>query len=212
MADVANGTSGADQKPSGSDGDLNADSSSSKDTVAYDTYRKVLAEKKKKDEELASVREELAKRNKLDKEREEAELKAKEDYKKIAELREKELNETKIKYDSLNKEIQESLKFNAFLEALPGELPRKYWGMVNTKEIVIDPSTGDPDPVSIKKVAESFQAEYGELIKNPNKAKLPGDAASGGNAVITSEVWKTMTPEEKKKNLSSYMAQKIKRG
>lgn len=206
MTDVVNGASGADQKPSGPTGDAIVADQTSKDSVAYETYKKTLAQKKKLDEELAARDEELNLLKREKKEREESELKAKEDYKKLLELRDKELEETKVKYSSLNKEIQESIKFNSFLESLPGNLDKKYWRMVDTSEIVIDPATNEPDPTSIKKVAEKFQAEFGELIQTPGKAKLPNSAAQTGNVAITDEVWNSLSAKEKKDKLPEYFA------
>lgn len=205
MSDVVSGSSGTDQKPSGSDGDV-AINDSSQDSVKYETYKKVLAEKKKRDEELKLVADENAILKREKKEREENELKAKEDYKKLLELRDKELNETKEKYNGLNSSIQESVKFNSFLESLPGQLDKKYWRMVDTSEIVIDPNTNEPDPSSIKRVAEKFQAEFGELIQTPGKAKLPNNASTGPIAAINDETWSKMSPADKKKNLSQYHA------
>lgn len=206
MSETVNGTSGTDQKPSGlkeelSDGES---SSTSKDTVAYDTYRKVLAEKKKRDEDFRAAQEELSALKRAEKERTEAELKAKEDFKKLVELREKELNEVKSKYDGLNSSIQESVKFSAFLENLPGQLDKKFWKMVDTSEVIIDPESGEPDPTSIKKATEKFVAQYGELVQTPGKAKLPNQAATTATA-INDEVWKSMSPKDKKENLHRYV-------
>lgn len=212
MTDVVNGASGADQKPSGTNGELSDETKNDKDSVAYDTYRKVLAEKKKRDEDLKAAQDELARLKKLEKERTEAELKAKEDYKKLVELREQELGEYKNKYEGLHSTIQESVKFNAFLEALPGQVPKKFWKMVDTSEIVIDPATGEPDPASVKKVADKFQAEFGEIIQTPGKAKLPNQAAGAQTAVINEQAWAAMSPKEKKDNLASYVEYKKLKG
>lgn len=211
MTDVTSGASGADQKSSGQTETSEEVTQSVKDSVKYETYQKVLNEKKKRDEDFKAAQEELAKLKKLEKERTEAELKAKEDYKKLVELREQELNEFKSKYEGLSTTIQESVKFNSFLEALPGQLPKKFWKMVDTSEIVIDPSTGDPDPSSVKKVADKFQAEFGELVQTPGKAKLPNKAA-GSATVINEQVWAAMSPKEKKDNLASYVEYKKQKG
>lgn len=206
MTDVVNGVSDADQKASGKTGDVADQVSKSKDTVAYETYQRTLAQKKKADEELAAKDEELNLLKREKKEREENELKAKEDYKKLLELREKELEETKGKYNGLNQTIQEQIKFGAFLESLPGNLDRKYWRMVDTSEIIIDPSTNEPDPSSIKKVAEKFQAEFGELIQTPGKARLPNQAAHASAVAINDEVWNSLSAKEKKDKLPEYFA------
>lgn len=199
-------SSGSDQQAaSGADG--NTDSTlASKDPVAYETYRKVLGEKKRRDEELRAKDELLAKYEQENKERIENELKAKEDYKKLLEMRDKEIQEKDHKLKSIETEIQESAKFSAFLEAIPGQVPKKYWQMIDTAQIVIDPTTGQPDPGSVKKAAEVFQNTYGELIVNPGRAKMPNQAASGPVEPMTEELWKSLSPKEKKQRLPDYVA------
>lgn len=205
MSETNTDASGADQKSSGQmDGAEEQHESSSKDTVAYESYRKVLSEKKKRDEELKAAQEELAKLKKADKQRLEDELKQKEDYKKLLELREKEKTDIEEKFNSLSSQIQDSLKFQHFLDALPGSLPKKFWKMVDIGEIIIDPTTGEPDPVSVKKVADGFQSEFGELIVQPGKAKLPNGSAKPSTAPITKEIWASLSPKEKKERLPEY--------
>lgn len=205
MTEKTTDASGADQKSSGQMEGADDSANASKDTVAYDTYKKVLSEKKKRDEELKAAQDEITKFKKLEKERVEAELKQKEDYKKLLELRENEKSEIEQKFNSLHSQIQEGLKFQSFLEALPGQLPKKFWKMVDTSQIVIDPATGEPDPVSVKKAAESFQAEFGELIVQQGKAKLPNASAKVGAAPITKELWQGLSPKEKKERLHDYV-------
>lgn len=207
MSETVNDSSGVDQQSASGDveGADSTANSSSKDAVAYDTYRKVLSEKKKRDEELRAKDEELKALKKAEKERVEAELKAKEDYKKLLELREKELQERDQKLKAIETEIAESTKFQALLDALPGQVPKKFWSMIDTSQIVIDPTTGSPDPTSIKKAAESFQANYPELIVSPGKAKLPNAAANGSSGMMTEELWKSLDPKQKKERLSEYV-------
>lgn len=203
---TVNASSGSDQQTaSGTDGNADTAQGASKETVAYDTYRKVLSEKKKRDEELRAKDELLAKYEQENKERIENELKAKEDYKKLLEMRDKEIQEKDRKLKNIETEIQESAKFSAFLEAIPGQVPKKYWQMIDTAQIVIDPTTGQPDPGSVKKAAEFFQNTYGELIVNPGRAKMPNQAASGAVQPMTEELWKSLSPKEKKQRLPDYV-------
>lgn len=207
MTDVVNGASGADQKASGSTGDsADVANDSSKDFVSLETHRRLLAQKKQRDDELKARDEKIALLERKEKEREEADLKAKEDYKKLHEIGKQELEEYKAKYNGLNSEIQEQVKFSTLLQSLPGALDKKYWRMVDTSEIIIDPSTNEPDPTSIKKVAEKFQAEFGELIQMPGKAKLPNSAASSSSVAINDEVWNSLSAKDKKEKLPDYMA------
>ena len=181
--------------------------------VSIETHRKLLSEKKKREEQLEIA---LKKVSDLEKEKKaslEAELKEKEDWKKIAELREQEKIEVETKYTSLTSEIQEAAKFQSLLRALPGRLDQKYYSLVDTRDIVIDPNTGEPDPSSVKKVADSFNANFGELVVSSGKARLPYQAASGSTQSMTEELWKSLSGKEKKERLPEYVESlKQKRG
>jgi len=207
MSETVTASSGSQQQSASGDVDAieSADSSSGKDTVAYETYKKVVAEKKRRDAELAAKDEELKKLKAAEKERIEAELKAKEDYKKLLEIREKEIQERDQKLKEIETTIQESTKFEALMSALPGQVPKKFWSMIDTSQIVIDPSTGSPDPSSVKKAAEAFQANFPELIVQPGKARLPNTAAAGTGQQMTEEIWKSLDPKQKKERLSEYV-------
>ncbi len=213
MSEVVNGSGGTDQKSGGPNGGANdvdnSSQSASADSVSYETHRKLLAEKKKRDDELRATNDRLAALEREKKEREENDLKEKENYKKLVEIRDKELAETTAKYQTLNTTIQESVKFNSFLEAIPGQLDKKFWRMVDTSGIIIDPTTGEPDPTSVKKAADKFQAEYGELIQSGGTAKLPNNEAGQYQGAMNDDVWNKMSAKEKKDNLPKYHAWKL---
>lgn len=212
MSEVVSGAGGTDQKSSGQNGnvpDVDSSSSSTTDSVSYETHRKLLAEKKKRDEEVRLKDEQLVALQRKEKEREENDLKEKENFKKLVEIRDKELADERAKYNGLNTTIQESVKFNSFLEALPGQIDRKFWKMVDTSGIVIDPSTGEPDPTSVKAAADKFQAEFSELIQVGGKAKLPNNEAGQYQGAMNDDVWNKMSAKDKKENLPKYHAWKL---
>lgn len=210
MPEVVNGASGADQKPRGSDGNATDDTTqnASTETVAYETHRKLLAEKKRRDEELRARDEELAALKREKKEAEELKLKEKEDYKKIVEIRDGELAAERAEKEMLKNKFQDAVKFDAFINSLPGSVDKKFWQMIDLSAVVIDPTTNEPDPMSVKKAADKFRAEFPELIVNQNGAKLPNNAASGGAFVMNDETWNALSAKEKKDKLSDYMAWK----
>lgn len=135
-----------------------------KDSVAYDTYRKVLSEKKKRDEQLRELTEKLSEFQSKEKQRTEEELRKKEDYKKMLELREGELNEYKSKYEGLITQQRSVTKLTSFLDNLDGKVAKKYWDKIDLDQIVYDDETGEVDQMSVKKAIESFKAEYPEII------------------------------------------------
>jgi len=174
MADMKSASSGSSEVSTsgGTEQEEIQDVVKEKDTVSYETYRKVLSEKKK----LMEVRDEHEKLKAEVKSQHEARLKEQGDYKSIAEQYKAE-NE-KIKND-LVKERQnkeDSLKLGALLEAIPGNVPRKAWGLLDLDKIVIDPSTGHPDELSLQKAAKHFVDTFPELIQKTNGIKTSSEA------------------------------------
>ncbi len=160
--------------------------------VDYATYLKVLDEKKKLQAAVKA-------REAADKERSEAELKEKQEWKKLAELREKEVLEIKAKEAETQKFIANSRKMDAFLKALPGEIEKQYWPLIDLEEIACNPETGIPDAQAVQKYATEFQASYGKILSKPNGPKMPNEAANGSGAGLTYEEWLKLPTAEMRK-------------
>lgn len=209
MADVVTSTSGADQKSRGptDDGSVDANVSENKDTVSYDTHRKLLSEKKKRDEDYRAAQEEVQRLKDADRARQEKEAKDVDDVRKLLELERSEKLEIKAKLDGQTSMLTEAYKNQAFMKALPGPLPEKYHKMVDLSEVIIDPTTGEADPISVKRATDKFMAEFGELVQIPGKAKIPNQAAQPITN-MSDEVWASMSPKDKKENLAAYVAYK----
>ena len=160
------------------------------DKVAYDTYRRVLSEKKKMQERLDLL-------EKASKEKEETELKEKEKWKDYASLKEKEAGEFKQKYETEIKDKTDMVKMSHFLDAVDGSIPREYWGLIDVEKIVVDPATNMPDPLSVQNVAKEFQTKYHRVIEKKSGPKTSQDAANttGG---LTYEQWKALPVKEMK--------------
>lgn len=216
MTTSSQGSSGSTNQASGNDSQANLNSSDSSSdgasgSVAYETHRKLLNEKKKRDEELAQAREMIAKHELDAKERIEADLKQKEDYKKLLELREKELNEMKAESEKFKLRITEAKKLDAFLKAVNGVVPDRYWNMIDTDQIVIDLSTGQVDSISVAKAAETFRVTYPEIVQvKGGTTGMPQNAPAGGSASITYEEWKNLPAAEMRKHLKNVVKQGIK--
>jgi predicted RNase H-like nuclease (RuvC/YqgF family) len=148
-----------------------------KDSVSYDTHRKLLGEKKRVQDELSKLREEIEQFRMSEKSREENELRQKEEWKKLVEIRDSELNETKSQLEKMQSQFRDSRKLDAFLSALGGNVEAKYWGLVDVEKIVIDPESGKIDDMSVTSAVEDFRKEHGRLIDTPNaKHVLPTDS------------------------------------
>lgn len=145
---------------------------SKKDVVAYDTYRKVLSEKKKRDEQLGELASRVEEFERREKEREEGELRQKEDFKKLLELRENELGEYRSKYEQLTEQTTNATKLTSILDNLPGKVSQKYWDKLPLDDVVIDQDSGRPDEVSVKKAIEKFVSEYPEIVQRQASSKV----------------------------------------
>jgi hypothetical protein len=161
------------------------------DKVAYDTYKRVLAEKKKMQERLELL-------EKASKEREETELKEKEKWKDYATIKEKEALEFKQKYDSEIKDKTDMIKMSSFLDAIDGSIPKEYWPLIDVEKIVVDPATNMPDPLSVQSAAKEFQTRYHRVIEKKNGAKTSQDAPNS-TGTLTYDEWKALPLAEMRK-------------
>jgi hypothetical protein len=163
-----------------------------KDIVSYETHRKLLNEKKKAQEEIQALKATLDEKNKRERESLEKEMRDKEEWKKLVEIRENELKETKTKLENFETGLRDSKKASAFL----GELAKRgvsvrqsYYDLINVENILVDPSTSEIDPASVKKYADAWITEHYELAKATNPGvKLPMNAPQGGSQ-LTYEEW-----------------------
>lgn len=179
-----------------------------KDMVAYESYQKLLKEKKARDAELQEYKKKTEELELSRKKEEEEKLKQKENWQGLLEIREKEklemLNKLKEKEDkisSLEETFNNGIKLQTFLGELSGEVDKKYWGMIDLAQIIIDPISGSPDPTSVKHAALNFEKQYPELIRG--KAKIPpsdGATPPAGTA-ITYEDWLKLSPDQMKKRM-----------
>lgn len=165
----------------------------SKDKVAYETYRKVIAEKKRFQERAEQLEAQNA-------EREKKELEAKGEYQKLLELAKADAEAAKSKLTQIESERQTAKKASALLKALENGLPEKFYGFLPMDEVVVDPDTGEVNQLSVAKAAEEFRKNYPELLIKPNGPRLPNDAPKGnGMGMITAEDYAKLPFDEMKK-------------
>jgi len=197
MSESTQSTSGANQQVS--DQTENQTQTKPKDTVSYETYSKVLGEKKKVAEKLEALEAQL-------KQKVETELKEKEDYKKLLELREKELIESKSKLGEFETTFTNSQKMQSFLKHIPGELEQDYWQLIDLDKITINPDTKKPDEASVMAYAKEFSDKFKKVIQSPINQKLPNNAP-------TPEVelkWEDISKTDDLSKIKSLAAKKLK--
>ena len=148
-----------------------------RESVAYDTYRKVLSEKKKRDDEVRMLSERLSALESEKKAKIEAELREKEDYKKLVEMREAELNDYKTKFQEAQEREANLVKLDAFFSKLNGKVRREYWDKIDLGRIAYDPESGAIDNSSLQVAVEEFKKNYPEIITAKSEAvNMPATA------------------------------------
>lgn len=166
------------------------DAPNKKDSVAYDTYQKVLSEKKKAAERLAVLEAEKAERDRKD-------MEAKGEYQKLIELERKRADEALSKVSAFEEQMAHARKLKALLDALGGQVDDKFLGFLPIDQIAVDPESKEVNLTSVASVAENFKKNFPELIKNPNGPRLPNAAPQGNDAGKISEAeWNKLPPKE----------------
>ena len=174
------------------------------DKVAYETYSKVLGEKKK----ASAKNKELADRiTSLELEKEEshkAELEDNNKYKELNEILAKENEDLKDSITSRDAKIIDSYKLQAFKDALPGKISnQQYLSFVNLNDIIIDEGN-IVNPESVKVAVDKFMNVHSSLIQIDEQdlpSHTPGSTRTEG---ITSEEYKKLPLAEKKKRYQEY--------
>lgn len=190
--------SGESTETSGN-GEENQTKKEEKGSVSYETYKKTLAEAKSA---KAKLRELEAIHNKSAEEK----MKAEGDWKGLLEARENQIKELEAKtselennYSSLNETILESKKLSKIISKLGAHLDDKYFGLIDLKDVKINPETGEIDEISAARVAENFKREYPETLKPRKSSMMMGEAGTKGDSgsILTYDAWLKLPYKEK---------------
>lgn len=170
--------------------------------VSYESYHKLLTEKKrfeKRDEELKELRQYRLENENRKKLEEEQKLQQQGNWQKLLEDREKELQREREEKEQLFRKITDSLKFSELRKALPGHLDEKFLPLVNLDEIELDES-GRPDKASVEKHAKVLLKNFGtSILVTSNGARLPQDGIRGSEKSLTYEEWLKLPASEMRK-------------
>ena len=163
---------------------------------SYESYQKLLGEKKRAAETAKELQAKIDELTANQRAQEEDRLKANKQWKEAYESAKKDLQG---KINELNTSAQERLQakqMKSILDAVPGELPRKYWDLVDLEKV---PMEGDiVDEFSVSKYVEEFTKSFPEIIKPKESRRMPTDTApadSGGK--LTYEQWQALPLKEK---------------
>jgi hypothetical protein len=180
--------------------------------VKYESYQKLLDEKKKLQAKFDAIEREKSEIEAEKSRKIEEDLKAKDDWKKLVGLKEQTIEGLKKENDELKGQLAErdqrrtnGLKMRSFLDSLSGKLDEQYWPLVDLEKIVINPETGMPEPQSAQSLAKEFEAKYPLVIQRAGGPTLPNDAPKGAGAKLTYDEWLRLPPDQKKARLSEVM-------
>lgn len=144
--------------------DASGDAGQESQTVSYETHKRLLSEKKRRDEEVRAASQRIRELEMAEKSRVEQEARQKEDWKKMLELREQELSEFKGRYSQLEGHVHQAVKKAAFVRALGGSFKSTYEKLIDFDAIVIDPTSGSVDELALNKYVEQFRKDFKEVI------------------------------------------------
>lgn len=187
-------TSGGDPKISSGDPDPK-----DKGTVAYETFQKVLGEKKARDARLKEVEEKLAGFEKAQLEAEEAKLRDQGEFKSLLD-KEKTLRlQKEEELNGLKMGLQNSIKRQSLEEKLGGKLKKsEYATFIPFDRISMDPETMRVDEASVSEVAEYFAKEHKELLDFGTRGVTPPGGAPKTSPKLTYESWSKLPLKEQK--------------
>lgn len=194
MTDTTGITSG-DPQDGISDTPVNPLTTSTDEKVAYKSYSKVLGEKKKLAGTVSELQAKIDKFETDAKEKADEELKVKEDYKTLLGLRDQELEDTKKENTSFRNQFDDSKKLRAVLRTIKGELPDRYYGLVDLDKVAIDPNTGEVDQMSVTKVVDDYTKTYPETLRAQGGPGLP-NTAPAGSKTLTYDAWLKLPAKE----------------
>lgn len=172
-----------------------------KDSVSYETHRRLLDEAKKA---KAKVAEYEAKEKQIAEEK----LKQQGEYQKIIEAREAELAETRNKVTAYETQIDEARKLSAFQKAFGNEIDGKWLGLVDVSKIAFKPDTKEVDDFSVKAVVDNFKKQWPEAVVRKG-SPLPSPDMPNGSVHISESEWKKLKGSTEKQK---YKPDQIKWG
>lgn len=182
----------ASQHPGGEPAKTPVEPSGNEDKVSYESYQKLLSEKKRLQEEHQKLKSEAESRR-------EQELKDQEKFKELYEqsiAENKKLNE---KVAAHTERWQNAIKLSAFTDALGDKkIDSKYTGFIDTDKILINPETNEVDKVSVQKEVQRVVSEYPEIVKATNSGSLPNNAPNT-KGTLSVEEWQKLPVAEMKK-------------
>lgn len=169
------------------------------DKVAYETYRRVLAEAKKYKDQAKLLEDEKNKNH-------ESKLKEQNDWKALAEAKSSQVESLEKAFKEQNEQIVNGLKYQQFEKHLGGKLKdQDYATFIDFDKIVINPDTRRVDDESVKGVVGEFVKKHSHLVDFGDNRRMPNEAASSGRINDGKKI-SEMTSKELEKHIAEKVA------
>lgn len=197
--------------PVGDTGDTSGkpDDSSDDKRPSYESHQKLLSEKKAIQEKARRLEEEVnefrKKTSELDQKQKEDERKKLEDKEQFKDLYAKARDELAAKESQLSNLMKSQIdarKMGSFLDAVKGDIPRQYWGLVDLEKIALD---GEKiDEYSVQKYVEEFRETYKDIVKPKDSRRLPIDSPPSDDSVssLTYDQWLKLPAKQKEQKIN----------
>lgn len=173
--------------------DTTADSANQtpKESVSYETHRKLLDEKKKIQAKLEQIETER-------KATEEAELAKKGELQKLLDLRTKEAGELREKLQREEARKLQAKKLSAIVKGLGSPVEEKWYGVLSNHidDVVYNQDADEIEQMSVTTVVENLKKTWPEMLKRP-AAGMPNNAPRGNDAgTISRDEWLKLPSKE----------------
>jgi hypothetical protein len=176
---------------SGSEGNEGNDKSPS-----YESYQKVLSEKKKERERARKLEDELNQLREQQRLQEEKRLEEENQFKELYGKTKQELEEERKRNQQMVQAHVDAKKMTSFLDAVKAEVPKQYWGLIDLDQIAMD---GDQiDEYSVQKYVQDFTKNYPDIVRPRENRRLPTDSPDPlSGSGLSYEQWLKLPPKER---------------
>jgi len=165
-----------------------------RDSVTYETHRKLLDEKKKLQARLAEI--ETDKRAK-----EEEEMARKGETQKLLDLAKKEAEELRSKLTAKEHREVQAKKLSAVIRGMGSNVDEKWYGVIGQQldDVVYNSDTGEIEQMSGTAIVEDLKKTWPEMLKKV-AVGMPPDAPKGsGLGVIERSEWLKLSAKDMQK-------------
>lgn len=176
------------------------------DTVAYQSYnkvvsknRKVLSQNRSLIDENAELRAQLEQHAAANKAQQEQELVEQNRWEEIAKQRAEKLQQVESENIQMKTEQLKAKKVRHVIEKLP--VKQKFWHLIEDQNVKLMPDTGEVDEESLLGEVERIKNAYPEVLdKGPTARLYNGAPIPNGSGKITTEQLMQMPLKERKEN------------